>query len=380
VSTLLFANGALFANLVPRYPELKSGLDLSGTAFGGALASYGFGALLTGLAAGALLRSLGSVRLARLSTLLLGMNLPLLGVAPTWLLLATTLFVAGTLDAFSDIAGNAHGLRVERGYRRPVLNAMHGVWSVGAVAGGAMGSAAAALDVPLVVHLGGAAVIIVLPTLLASKWLLNGPDERPMDRRRPTAAPPSLPTRSRWPVLRSVTMLGAIAAAAQVMEDVGSSWSAVYLREDLGVAPAVAGLGFVALQSRQTLGRLFGDRVVARYGDRRVARAGAALAGLSMLAALTVPTPATTIVALGAVGLGIGTLIPASMRAVDQVPSLSPGTGLMAVGTVLRVAVLTSSALIGIIADGAGLRVGLLVVPTATALLLLLSRSLPDKG
>ena len=49
---------------------------------------------------------------------------------------------------------------------------------------------------------------------------------------------------------------------AQTMEDTTAAWGGVYLREELGAAAAVSGLGFIALQSTQTVGRLLGDRVV----------------------------------------------------------------------------------------------------------------------
>lgn len=101
-----------------------------------------------------------------------------------------------------------------------------------------------------------------------------------------------------------------IAGAAQAMEDVGATWSTVYLREYLATAAAVGGFGFIALQAMQTLGRLAGDRAVHRYGDRAIARTGLLLAGGAIAAALAVPEPATTVVAFGAAGLGIGTLIP----------------------------------------------------------------------
>jgi MFS family permease len=174
-----------------------------------------------------------------------------------------------------------------------------------------------------------------------------------------------------------VLALGTIAAMAQVMEDTGGVWGVVYLREDLGAAAAVSGLGFVALQTCQTLGRLLGDRVVTRYGDLAVARAGTALAGGAMAAALAVPATASTVLALGAVGLGIGTLIPASMRTADNLPGLPPGVGLTLAGSVNRIAMLAAPPLIGVVADTYSLRAGLLVIPLAAALTLLLAPALP---
>ena len=165
---------------------------------------------------------------------------------------------------------------------------------------------------------------------------------------------------------------------AQTMEDTTAAWGGVYLREELGAAAAVSGFGFIALQSTQTVGRLLGDRVVTRYGDRTVARAGAALAGISMAVALAFPGIAITIVAFGLVGAGIGTLIPAAMRSADRM--LPNGMGLMLVGTVLRIALLVAPPLVGVIADASSLRAALLIMPAGAALVIVLSRALSDGG
>ena len=178
---------------------------------------------------------------------------------------------------------------------------------------------------------------------------------------------------------RTVVALGVIAAMAQVMEEVIATWGAVYLREDLGAAAGVAGLGFIALQSTQTVGRLLGDRVVERFGDRAVARAGATLAGTATALALAFPATATTILAFGLVGAGIGTLIPAALRAADGLPGLPRGVGLSLVGTVLRLAILASPAVVGLTADAFSLRAALLVLPLTAVVVLVLSAVLPSR-
>jgi MFS family permease len=371
VAALFFANGALFANLVPRFPELKADLDLSNAAFGTAVAGYGVGALVAGLLAGLLVSRFGSAAVAPASTIGIAANLVLVGVAPSYATLAAALFAAGALDSIADIAVNAHGLRVERHYRRSILNSLHGLWSVGAVAGGSMGAAAAGLEIPLATHLAIAAVLFAALAIAVSRFLLRGRDDAELT--------PSAGRLPRLGLARTVLALGVIAAMAQVMEDATATWGAVYLREDLGAAAAVAGLGFIALQGTQTVGRLLGDRVVTRFGDRAVARAGAALAGCAMTAALAAPAVATTILAFGLVGLGIGTLIPASLRAADALPGLPRGVGLSLVGTVVRLAVLASPALIGVTADATSLRAALLAMPLAAALVLVLTRVLPAR-
>ena len=51
VAALFFSNGALFATLLPRYPEIKSDLGMSNAGFGAAVAAFSAGALLAGMAA-----------------------------------------------------------------------------------------------------------------------------------------------------------------------------------------------------------------------------------------------------------------------------------------------------------------------------------------
>jgi MFS family permease len=368
VAALFFANGAIFANVVPRYPDIKAGLALSNTALGSAVAAYGLGALAAGFVGGLLVSRFGSRRVAVCSTAVLAANLVLVGAAPSWWMLAVALFVAGTCDSIGDLAVNAHGLRVERLYGRSILNAFHGLWSVGAVVGGVMGAAAAGLRIPPHWHLPAVAVLFAALAVTLLRLLLPGGD----DAGRP-ASPAGPAGRRHLRLAWRIGALGLIGASAQQIEDVCATWSPVYLREDLGAAAGVAGFGFVALQASQTVGRLLGDRVVTRYGDRAVARAGALLAGLAVAAALAVPSPALTVAAFGVAGLGIGTLIPASLRMVDAIPGLSPGMGLTLVGLVNRAGILVMPPIIGAVADAAGLRVALGAVPLAAAVVVLLT-------
>lgn len=385
VAALFFANGALFANIVPRYPQIKAELALSNAQLGSAVAAYALGALIIGFGGGALVHRWGSVRVAPASTVAMAGNLVLLGLVPSWAALAAALFVAGALDALADVGGNAHGLRVERLYGRSILNSLHGVWSVGAVVGGLMGAGAAGLAVPLGWHLAGAALVFGALAAAVRPLLLPGRDDvdaaglhGPPEQGHPGQGAPEQgrPAR-RLRLVSSLAALAVIAAGAQVLEDAAATWSAVYLREDLGTTAATAGLGFIALQTLQTVGRLVGDRLVTRYGDRAVARAGALLAGGAMAAALAVPTATSTVLAFGAVGLGIGTLIPASLRTADLLPGLPRGAGLTVVGSGIRLGGLTLPPVIGIAADAWGLRLALGAIPVAAVLVLVLAAALP---
>jgi MFS family permease len=365
VSLLFFTNGALFANLVPRYPAIKAELGLTNTVYGVALAMFPLGALVSGLAAGLLVRRFRSSRVAVAGTIVTGIGVVAAGVSPTAVALAAALFLAGAADSITDVAQNAHGLRVQRAYGRSILNSFHAVWSIGAVTGGVMGGAAAGLDIPLGVHLGTSTVLMSLIAVGCYFLMLPGPE--------PLSKNDDAPGASVSPRVAVLMALVAIAVCGALVEDAGNSWAAVYLNGDLGAVPAVAALGFVALVGAQTAGRLLGDRLVDRFGQRSVARAGGTIVAIGMGAALAFPSVPGTIIGFAAAGFGVATLVPAAMSGADDLPGLRHGTGLAIVSWLMRIGFLVSPPVVGLIADSAGLRVGLIVVPAAGAVVILLA-------
>lgn len=360
LALVFLTNGALFANVVPRYPEIKQGLGLTNALLGSALAAMPLGALVGGLLANAVIRRVRSARAAAFGIPLIALGFLLVAAAPGWWALAGVLFVAGAADAIVDVAQNAHGLRVQRLYGRSIVSSFHGVWSVGAVLGGLMGSAAAGWHIPLLPHLLFSGLLFSVVALVAYRFLLPGPDDTtPVSASSPAASGISAAA------IRMLAALGGLALFGSLVEDAGASWGALFMTDVVGAAGAAAGLAFVALQTAMTVGRLLGDRLIDRFGQRTVNRYGGALVALGMGLALAWPSTGTALAGFALAGLGTATLVPAAMHAADELPGLPPGVGLTAVSWILRIGFLASPPLVGLIADRSGLRVGLLVVVLA---------------
>ena len=360
MSAMFLTNGAIFANLAPRFPELKTDLALTNTEYGVAIAAFPTGALVAGLAAGAVVRALTSARATLVCTIGIAVMVVAASVSTTPVLLAAALFVGGVFDAVTDVAQNAHGLRVQRTYGRSIINSLHAIWSVGALLGGAMGAAAIALNVPRSIHLGVSGLLFAGVACAAFPFLLKGPDAAEVP---PAAADTSL--RPGWRVYAALGTLAVLAIAGAVVEDSGSSWATMYLGENLGAAGALAVSGYVALLAAQFVGRLIGDRLVDRFGERAVARVGGLIAAVGMGLALAFPSVPGTVVGFAAAGFGMATVIPAVFHGADRLPGLRPGTGLTTVVWLQRVGFVAAPPMVGLIADATSLRVGLLLVSAA---------------
>lgn len=391
VAVLFFTNGALFANLLPRFPQIKADLGIGNAAYGLAVAAFPTGAIVAGLAAGALIRRYGSGRVAVAGTVLTGIGVLAAGLSGSVVLFATALLLAGAMDAITDVAQNAHGLRVQRRYGRSIINSFHAIWSIGAVTGGSMAAGAIALDLSLGQHLLISAVVFGIAACVALRFCLTGPDTEPEveavkeetigGAARETGAEsrelaPQREEKPRKTRLRTGYVLAAlvlIAASGALVEDAGSSWAALYLSDSLHASGTLAASGYIALVGAQFVGRMIGDRLVDRFGQRTVARSGGLIAALGMGLALAVPTATGTILGFATAGFGVATLVPAAMHEADELPGLKPGSGLTIVSWLMRLGFLLSPPIVGLVADSTSLRVGLLVVPLAGLMVMVLA-------
>ena len=397
VSLLFLLNGASFCAILPRYPELVESIGLSNTAFGLAVGIGPIGGLVAGLAAARLMRRWGSASVAVIAQVVASTSHLLVYVASSWLWLAGALIIAMAADAITDISMNSHGMRVERRYRRSIMNSYHGWWSLGAVGGGLFGSAAAQLGVALWLQ-GVVGLVVFGAAAVVSRWFMLAGDDA-TERTAPVPAEavagpapgsagevPAAPVpggmRIAGMTLRSlglVCALGMILVFAGSTEDAGSTWGALFMLDTFEVTPFAAGLAFVALQGAQTFGRFTGDAVVDRLGDRATARLGAAVSALGMTLALLVPSPATAIIGFAAAGWGVATLFPAAYRAADDMPGVPQGVGLTVVGWFARLGFFVSPPIVGALADALTLRYALWMVPLYAVGILVFSGALSGR-
>lgn len=380
VSLLFLANGAMLANMVPRLPEIKENLELSYTGFGVAWAFGSLGGITLGLLSATFLRRFGSARLATLTLAVQGLIIWGAGVSPVVLVFAALLFVNGALDANTDVAQNAQGMGVQRRMGRSIINGLHAMWSLGAALGGLLGGAAIALNLSVGMHLGLSSILFFGMAIVA-RILMLGPDSG-IDREEVEPAHDAAP-RSRFSIPKAaavvLVMLGLIAIAGAVAEDAALTWSSIYMKDDLGVEEKLAGYALVSLMALHFVGRIVGDKLVDRWGNRVVARAGGALTFVGMGAALAWPTVPGTLLGFAAAGLGVATTIPAAFAASDEIPGLKPGTGITLVSWALRLSFLAGPPMVGAIADATSLRVGLLLVPIAGIAVVAFSGSLTGR-
>ncbi len=354
VAVVFAANGAMFGNWAVRIPAVKTGLDLSDAALGGALLVPAVGALVSMPLVGAVSARFGS-RAATVGTALVFFVVPiLLGLAPSLPWLVPALLVFGLAFGGLDVAMNAQAVTVERAVGRPVMSSFHAAFSAGALIGSLTGAVAASAGVPLALHLGATGLVLLgISAPLFPAMLRDG---RSVGERGPLFA---------WPRGRLLP-LALIALVVLLAEGAVADWSAVYLRQELDASAGTAGLAFTAFSLTMVAGRLVGDRVVVAWGRVRAVRASALVAMAGGLVVVLAPSVVAVVLGFAALGLGLACVVPlVFVAAAGDDPE--PGPALAAVSGPGYLGFLLGPPVIGGLAELLGLGTALALLPVLLA-------------
>ncbi|EJT86069.1 transporter [Pseudomonas putida S11] len=159
-----------------------------------------------------------------------------------------------------------------------------------------------------------------------------------------------------------VLFLGALCFMVFLAEGAMLDWSGLYLITRQNLQPELSGLAYATFATAMTVGRLFGDSIVARVGRRLVVGLGGAIAALGLAISLATTEWLTSLVGYSLIGLGCANIVPVLFSAVADQKSMPKSVAIPAMTTVGYAGVLVGPAFIGFIAHASSLGVSLAAV------------------
>jgi fucose permease len=376
VAVQFFANGTVYATVIPRLPAIRERVDISIGALGlvltlGAVASL-IGSLLTGWA----IARFGSRRVMIYGAACSIGFLPVIGFSTVPVVLVAALFGLLFFDVFIDVAMNVQGSALSQRRHTPVMNRLHGLWSLGSVTGGLVTVLTLRLGVSTPAHLTGVAVVLLGALAFVAPGLLHR-DEAPE-----LADAAAATTTRRRPLGAASLVLAVGGAMAMIIEITNGDWASFRLGDDLGARPGIAALAFLAFTTGMTMGRLGGDWLQVRVGPVMLFRLSALLAGTGSMLATLVPVTAVSIAGFLVGGLGTSVLFPQLYDRAAQSPG-PPGSGFASMLIGQRGAALLTPLVVGWLADtdalGVGQAMAIVTVPAAVVVFLGTFRPTPRR-
>ena len=345
-------------------PQIKERLDVSDATFGLLLLCHALGLVSSMVLAPRLDRLLGA-RGMQIGSIALTISFLLPGFASDALSFGLAMVIVGAASGFTDVLMNARVSELEQLHSKPLMNANHGMFSVGyAVAAILSGVAREAQIAPGPAFATFAAAILILSIFLYMP---------------PRYAASAAGTGGRYPI-KPIVLCGLIVLVAFMTEATVETWSALHIERSLQGRAAEGAMGPAMLGLTMAIGRFSGQAVSQIFSETKViilatcvAAAGGTLAALAL-------TPFWAAIGFGILGLGISVVGPLGLALVGKkVPDHLRTEAISRVAVLGFAGFFLAPSLMGLLSDFFGLRIAFLAAAglslTAIPLTLLLRRA-----
>ncbi|MHA7268217.1 MFS transporter [Arthrobacter sp. HLT1-20] len=399
VITAYAGSGLVFATWVSRIPAIRDDLGLSAGQVGLMLLCMSLGSFVSVAASGLVVLRLGSKLTSRLGSIIQAIGVIIMGLGATvfadTFVVGTGLVIVGLGTGSWNTSSNIEGAAVERALGRHIMPRLHGSFSIGTVVGAGLGALAAAIHLPVAIHLSVVAVAVCIAVFIGAGHYqadkLNStaamvdlgdsgavPGTGPIPIVGAKNSSPKSPTKDEAKVAAAAKrdgkakiaaawrdprtlMLGALVLGLGLAEGAAGDWVALAMVDGYGTKDSIGAIGYGIFVSAMTIGRFAGTVLLDKYGRVIVLRVGAALAVVGLGLFVFAPSAEIALGALVLWGLGSALGFPVAMSAASDDPEHAAAR-VSVVSTVGYGAFLGGPPLLGLLAEHVGVLHSLLAV------------------
>ena len=292
LKVIFFMFGLSIMSWVPRFPDVKANLDLSNGEFGSLISLGVFGNVAALLTVGHLVHKFGAQLMMRVSTLAFSTSIIILTQTSSSFVFLIFMIIQGAGISAFHISINAQGFNFQDRTKKQVITLLSGYWSSGAL----LTSVIAGILVDLVsieIHIAVLSIlclIIMLRTISTMTPNLLKSNENPES---------DVKLGEIFKGFNFDMMVSGGLLCAIMLEFAVSDWSAIFLKEDLGILSGIHTLPFILFTFTMIIGRLNFHRLLPHYSMQRLSQVASLISGISFLIGIA---------AVSAVGIGNKTL------------------------------------------------------------------------
>lgn len=251
--------------------------------------------------------------------------------------------LVGFGSGMTDVGINVDGSAIEQKLGRAAMPKLHAAFSLGALAGAALGTLAAAVKFDLVWQLG---ILTALAYLIPMANLKNLPKDNGLHTEEEKAGEAG-PVFSKIVVLLGLGIFGMTLA-----EGASNDWLTLGLVDDYGQSHATAGIAYAILIAAMTIVRFFGGGLVDRFGKANTLRVTGVLGLIGLLILVFKISVVMAWVGAALWGIGVALAFPLFLSAAGEQPN--PARKVATVSSFGYASFLVGPPLLGFVAQGLG--------------------------
>ena len=321
LKVIFFLFGLSIMSWVPRFPEVKAHLGLSNGEFGSLISLGAIGNAAALLTVGHLVHKYGAQLMMQSASVVFSLSIIVLSHTTSSLVFLLFMMLQGAGISAFHISINSQGFNFQDRSKKQVITLLSGYWSAGAL----ITSVIAGILVDLVsieVHIATLSILcllIMMRTIRGMSPNLLKPNENPES---------DLKLREIFKGFNFDVLVSGGLLCAIMLEFAIGDWSAIFIKEDMGILSGIHTLPFILFTLTMIIGRLNFHRLLPRYSMQRLSKVASVTSGASFLVGIAavsfVGTKSQTLtiiilsISFAFAGIGSSFLGPGMMNAANS--------------------------------------------------------------
>jgi MFS family permease len=276
LKVIFFLFGLSIMSWVPRFPEVKAHLGLSNGEFGSLLSLGAIGNAAALLTVGHLVHKYGAKPMLQFASFTFALSIIVLSQTTSSFIFLIFMVVQGAGISAFHISVNSQGFSFQDRTKKQVITLLSGYWSAGAlltsvIAGFLVGLVSIELHIAVIAIL---CEVIMLRTISTMTPNLVKPNENPES---------DLKLRETFRGFNFDMLVSGGLLCVIMLEFAVGDWSAIFLKEDLGILSGIHTLPFILFTLTMIVGRLNFHRLLPRYSMQQLSKVASLVSGGSFL-------------------------------------------------------------------------------------------------
>ena len=338
LSVYFFLSGLCFASWASRIPTIKDAFYFNDAELGTVLLVMPFAALIGTFASGWLVSKYDNREPLLVSFLIFAPTLFLISRVNSTIMLVLVLAIFSMTLRVLNISMNAQSIALQKLFKKKIIGAFHGIWSLGGVAGVLFSTVMVKFDISMQNHFLVIALITGLASIIAFKFSLK--NDKPLTGNKLILGKPD----------PFILYLGLLIFFGAICEGGMFDWSGIYFKEE------VFTFGYLLFMVFMAASRFLLDRVIEKIGMPKLYIISSVLISTGILTAILFTNFWTALIGFCLVGIGVSTIFPLTYILAGESKKYSPGMAISIIGTYAIVGMFIGPPLIGYLSHAFGLR------------------------
>jgi MFS family permease len=343
ISVFFFLSGFIFSTFTSRIPGLQDRFSMNNAELGILLACLPAGLIISMPFAGIIINRYSIKNILSISSFLYIGLLVLLGFSTSIWQLYSILFLFGVTRTFFNISVNTISVVLQAKFEKKIINTFHGIWSFAALAGALLSLVLIGNNVDIQSHVLVVSLVCLFFTIIYYEHIPN-----------------MVSAKTKFKLIDSkqkgLIYLGCIAFGTMFCEGIMGDWSGLYFSKVGEVSNKYYVVGYTFYLTAMLIGRFFGDKLMAKYGESIIIKFSSFLLSTGFLISIIFTSPAVIVIGFLLVGFGVSCIIPITFLLSSKANDVPVSMAISTISLMGYVGFLLGPPLIGFISNALNLR------------------------